>query len=75
MFLTFHLVLLLACAGFAYKAAEVEHAPTVLCAGLSVLTFLVTWLVLGWGLLGCLGGQVMLFAGVILVRLLRPRGD
>ena len=75
MFLSFHLVLLLACAALWFKAAEIEHASTVLWTGLSALAFLVTWLVLGWGLLGRMGGQVMLFGGVILVRLLSPRKD
>ena len=75
MWLSFHLVLLLGCAALWFKVAETEHASTVLWTGLSVLVFLVTWLVLGWGLLGCLGGQIMLFGGVTLVRLLWPRKD
>ena len=75
MFLSLYLVLLFACAGVAYTAAEIEHASTVMWTSLSVLAFLITWLVLGWGLLGCLGGQVILLGGVTLVRLLAARKD
>ncbi len=75
MFLSFHLVLLIGCAVVWFKAAEIEHASTILWTGLSVLVFLATWLALGWGLLGCLGGQVVLLGGVTLVRFLRPHND
>ena len=45
-FYTFEFWLLLACTFFYYKAAEMENSSGVLWAGLSVLVFVVTWIVL-----------------------------
>lgn len=67
------LVLLLACAAFYYKAAEMEDEPRLLWSGLSVLIYLVTWRVFSWGWMGCLGGQVGLLAAITAVRVLRDR--
>ena len=61
--------MLLACAIFYYRGAQWENdAPAFLWAALSVLVSVVTWLVLSWGLLGCLGGQVVLFAVMTVVK-------
>ena len=68
---SFEFVLLLACAVFYYKAAEIEDAPRLLWSGLSVGVYLLTWRVLGWGLLGCLLGQVGLLVGIAGIRALR----
>jgi len=70
-FYTFEFWLLLACASFYYKAAEMENSSGVLWAGLSVLVFVVTWIVLSWGLLGCLAGQIALFVLIAIVRTLQ----
>ncbi len=66
-------VVLVACATFYYRAAELERESGILWAGLSVLVFLLGWLALGWGLLGCIGGQVALFIGITLVRAVRSQ--
>jgi hypothetical protein len=71
MFLSLHLVLLAACAVFFYRAADMEHGPALVWGGLSVLIYLLAWRVLGWGVLGCLLGQVALFAGITAIRMLR----
>lgn len=71
LFYDLRFVVLLACAVFYYKAAAMEDCSTLLWSGLSVLVFVVTWIVLAWGWLGCLLGQVGLFAGITVVRLLR----
>ena len=68
---SFQFVLLLLCAVFYYKAAELEDAPRLLWAGLSVLVYLVTWMLLSWGLIGCLVGQVGLFGAITLVSVIR----
>ena len=64
-------VLLLTCAIFWYRAADLEDAPRFVWSGLSVGIFLLTWRLFGWGWLGCLSGQVGLLAGITLVRVLR----
>lgn len=68
---SFEFVLLLACAAFYYKAAEIEDSYPVLWAALSILIFLITWLVFHWGLLGCLGGQLLYLAAITLLNVLR----
>jgi hypothetical protein len=70
-FYSFKFVMLLACAVFYYKAAEIEGSSGFLWSVLSVLIFILTWIVLSWGWLGCLLGQVGLFAGIAFVRMLR----
>jgi len=70
-FYSFQFVMLLACAGFYYKAAEVEGSSGFLWAALSAGVFVLTWIILSWGWLGCLLGQVGLFAGITVFRVLR----
>ncbi len=50
---SFQFFLLLLCAFFYFKAAEMEDASPLLWAGLSVAVYLVTWMVLNWGILAC----------------------
>jgi hypothetical protein len=66
-------LLLLVCAGVYYKAAEIENASSLLWPGLSVLVFLLTWRLFGWGLPGNLLGQALLMATITAVRVLRDR--
>jgi hypothetical protein len=70
-FYSFQFVMLLACAAVYYKAAEMEGSSGFLWSALSVVVFILTWIVLSWGWLGCLLGQVGLFAGITLVKMLR----
>jgi hypothetical protein len=72
-FYSLQFVMLLACAVFYYKAAEMEDSSGFLWSALSVGVFILTWIVLSWGWLGCLLGQVALFAGITIVRLLRKQ--
>ena len=67
---SFDFVLLLACAVFYYKAAEIENVSGVWWAAISVVLFLFTWRILGWGLLGNFLGQAGLLGGITLVRAL-----
>jgi len=72
----FRIVALLACAIFYLRAAQGEEGSYqmgtgLFWAGLSVLIFLTTWLVLAWGLVGCLVGQVGLYVAITCVRMLR----
>jgi hypothetical protein len=71
MFYRLQFVMLLCCAAFYYKAAEIENAPPILWSGLSVLIFLTTWLVLHWATLGNLLGQAALLAAITVFRLIR----
>jgi len=67
----FAILIIAACAAFFYRAAEFENESTWLWMGLSLLISTVTFFVLHWGWLGCLLGQVGLFAGITLFRVLR----
>lgn len=70
-FYSLQFVMLLACAAFYYKAAEMENSSGFLWSALSVLVFILTWIALSWGWLGCLLGQAGLFVGITVVRVLR----
>ena len=65
---SFDLLVLLASAVFYYRAAQFEDAPALLWSGLSVLTFLITWMVLSWGMIGSIAGQVALFLLITITR-------
>ena len=67
----FQIILLLCCAIFYHRAAVFENESPFLWAALSVLTFLLTWLVLGYAWLGCLLGQLALLAAITLYRFIR----
>jgi hypothetical protein len=67
----FAILIIAACAVFFHRAAEFENESSWLWAGLSLTISLVTVFVLHWGWLGCLLGQVGLFAGITLFRVLR----
>ncbi|MGD0651596.1 MAG: hypothetical protein ABSA97_10740 [Verrucomicrobiia bacterium] len=73
-FYSLQFVVLLACAAFYYKAAQMEGSSGLLWSALSVVVFILTWIVLSWGWLGCLLSQVGLFAGITVVRVLRRQG-
>jgi hypothetical protein len=75
MFYTLQFVLLVACATFYYKAAEMERASGVLWAGLSVGIFLVTWRFMGWSYVGNLLGQGLLLGAITGLRIWRDRPD
>ncbi len=61
--------MMVACAVFYYRAAEMEHASGVLWAGSSVGLWFGAAYVLQWGLLGCLATQVALFVGMTIRRM------
>jgi len=71
MFYDFRFVMLLACAAFYYRAAHWENVSGLLWTGLSVLVFVVTWIVLSLGLIGCLIGQVSLYIIITIIKVLR----
>ncbi len=56
-------------AAFFYKAAEVAKSSGLIWAGLSVIVSLGT-MKLGWGLLGNIFGQAVLFFGIGIVSFL-----
>ncbi len=68
MFPGIELIMMVACAVFYYRAAEMEHASGLLWAGSSVGLWLGAAYVLHWGLLGCLATQVALFVGMTMRR-------
>ena len=58
-------------AAFYYRAAEFENESRLLWCGLSIVISLATLFWLHWGWLGALLGQVGLFAGITLFRIMR----
>jgi hypothetical protein len=48
-----------------------KNASGILWAALSVVVFLITWFLLGWGFVGNLLGQVALLGGIAVVRAVR----
>ena len=56
---------------FFHRAAEFEDESTLIWCGLSVLISVLTIFWLHWGLLGMISGQIGLFIGITIVRILR----
>jgi hypothetical protein len=65
---SFQFVFLIAFAQIFYRAARIDDAPPLVWAGLSIIIYLVTWIFLSWGVLGCIIGQVLLFFAIAIVR-------
>ena len=70
-FYSLQFVFLLVCATLYYKIADLEDESGILWLGMSIGTFLLTWRLLGWGYLGNLLGQSLLFAALTLHRVYR----
>ncbi len=64
-------ILMAVCAIFFYRAGQFDGGPGVLWAVLSILISALVWRVFHWGWLGILAGQVVLFAGITIVRISR----
>lgn len=65
------IMMVIAFAVFYYRAAEAEKESNLLWCGLSVLISIATMCLLPWGWLGILLGQVGLFAGITIFRMMR----
>jgi hypothetical protein len=63
--------MIVVCAIFFHRAAEFENESSLVWTGLSVVISVVTFFFLHWGWLGCLLGQIGLFAGITVLRMLR----
>lgn len=72
-FYSWNFVLLVAFAIFYYRAAEFENGPGMLWAGLSVTISALIWQWLHWGLLAMFLGQVLLFIGIGVFRVIRDK--
>ena len=67
----FAILLIAVCAAFFYRAAEFENKSRLLWCGLSIVISLATLFYLGWGWLGTVLGQVGLFVGITVFRMMR----
>jgi hypothetical protein len=65
------ILMIVACAIFFHRAAEFENESSLVWTGLSVVISVVTLFFLHWSWLGCLLGQIGLFAGITVLRMLR----
>ncbi len=70
-FYTFEFVFTVVFAIFWYRAAVLEKAPALLWAALSAGLSLVIWQLLAGGTLMIILGQLGLFAGIVIVRMIR----
>jgi hypothetical protein len=70
-FYSFSLLATVMFAVFFYRAGEFENGPALLWAVLSVAISLLVWQWLRLGLLGIILGQVGLFGGIGVVRVMR----
>jgi hypothetical protein len=65
-------ILIIGCFGaFYYRAAQFENESTLIWCGLSLSISVLTIFWLHWGLLGMISGQIGLFAGITIFRMLR----
>jgi hypothetical protein len=67
----FPILMVVGFAVFYYRAAEAEKESSLLWCGLSVLISIATMFLLPWGWLGTLLGQVGLFVGITIFRMMR----
>jgi hypothetical protein len=65
------ILVLIAFAVFFHRAAEMEEAPSWIWSALSILISVLTIFWLHWGWLGIILGQVGLFVGITVIRILR----
>jgi ABC-type thiamin/hydroxymethylpyrimidine transport system permease subunit len=72
-FYSWNFVLMVVFAIFYYRAAEFEDCSGTLWAGLSIAISAVIWQWLHWGLLAMILGQVLLFIGIGVFRVIRDK--
>jgi len=70
-FYSLNFVLIVVFAIFFYRAGVSEDSPGLLWAALSVAISFLIWQWLGWGLLGMILGQIGLFFGISIFRVIR----
>jgi len=70
-FYSFDFILMVVFAIFFYRAGVFDGGPALLWAALSVLISLLVWQGLGWGLVAMILGQVGLFVGIGVFRVIR----
>jgi hypothetical protein len=65
-------ILIIGCFGaFFYRAAQFENESPLIWCGLSLLISILTVFWFRWGLMGMIAGQVGLFTGITIFRILR----
>jgi hypothetical protein len=67
----FTILVIAAFGAFYYRAAEFENESPLIWCGLSILISALTVFWLHWGLLAMISGQIGLFAGITIFRILR----
>jgi hypothetical protein len=68
-------VALVVCAVFWFRMAQLENEPPWVWAGLSVVVYAGMWLWLGWGIVACLVGQVLVVALITGRRVIKWSAD
>jgi hypothetical protein len=72
-FYSFNFVGMVVFAIFFYRAGVFDNSPGLLWAALSVVISFLTWQWLHWGLLGMILGQIALFFGIAVFRVIRNK--
>jgi hypothetical protein len=70
-FYSFNFVAMVVFAIFFYRAGVFDDGPALLWAVLSIGISLLVWQVLKWGMAGLILGQIGLFVGIGVVRVVR----
>jgi len=70
----FDTIFIIAFAIFFYKAADYENASKIVWAGLSIIVSLLSR-IFGFGLIGLISGQVMLFFVIAVIRSMYSRKE
>ena len=70
-FYSFNFILMVVFAIFFYRAGIFDDGPALLWTAISVLISLLVWQGLRWGLMAMILGQVGLFVGIGVVRVMR----
>jgi uncharacterized membrane protein YfcA len=68
------ILIILMCATAYYRIGEYEYRKGVLLGAVSVLVSAVTFFVLGWGILACIGAQVGIFVVLTIINMFRETG-
>jgi hypothetical protein len=72
-FYSFNFLVMVGAAIFFYRAAVFEESPAWIWTGLSIAISVVIWQALHWGLLSLILGQVGLYLGIWIYRIIRKQ--
>jgi hypothetical protein len=70
-FYSLDFILLIVFAIFYFRAGESEGSSGIVWSAASIAISMVIWRIFGWGWFGILIGQIALFVGITIIRIIR----